>query len=72
MVVKHAKRERQAKEQKDFAIEVAKAGREKYDMRRQQAREAKLREMRERDNRGVKEYQNYLKGVEERRLQKSY
>jgi hypothetical protein len=35
MVVRQAKREKHAKEYKDYAIEVAKAGREKYDMRRQ-------------------------------------
>jgi hypothetical protein len=63
MMLKEVKREKQAKESKEFAVEDAKARREKYDLRRQMVRDARIRELKEREAKGMKEYQTYIKEV---------
>jgi len=53
---KNAKRDKHYKETREFALEDAKARHEKLDMKRQMARDFKVREMRENESKGVKEY----------------
>lgn len=66
MLLKNAKREKAAKENKDFAIEEVKAKREKQEIRREHAKQIKAKEARERDIKGVKEFHRYIKDVENR------
>lgn len=47
-------------------VEVNKAKRDKFELRRSQARELNLKSVRDREAKGVKDYKLYLKAVEER------
>ena len=67
MLQKDAKREKLAKENKEFAVEDAKLRKEKLDIKRQNIRDQKLREMKDLETKGVREYQLYIKDIELKR-----